>query len=144
MATIQDPAALTSTATQYILSKFYDKVLLKRLLPELRWYQASEKRRLPRHGGKEIKFSAFKKLTVGTRLSEGVKPTPKVLSTYNVTAQLGQWGDFSAVSDLMEVTGKRIMPYFQVIDYSETSNNGQNLVVDETVAETPERLTRAA
>lgn len=104
-ATIQDPAALTTNATQYILSKFYDKVYIKRLLPELRWFSATEKRRLPMHGGKVIKFSAFKKLTVGTRLGEGVKPTPKNLSTFNVTATLGQWGDYSAVSDLLEVTG---------------------------------------
>ena len=105
MATIINPTALTSTATQYILAKYYDKTYLDRLTPELRWFQAGEKKRLPQHSGKIIKFSAFRKLAIGTRLSESTKPTAKVLSTYNVTATLAQWGDFSAVSDLMEVTG---------------------------------------
>ena len=105
MATIIDPTALTSTATQYILAKYYDKVYLERLTPELRWFQAGDKKRLPQHSGKEVKFSAFRKLAVGTRLSESTKPTPKVLSTFNVTATLQQFGDFSAVSDLLEVTG---------------------------------------
>lgn len=105
MATIQDPAALTSTASKYVLSTYYDKVYIERLLPELRWYQACEKKRLPKNAGKIIKFSSFRRLTIGTRLSEGTRPTPRVLSAYNVTATLGQWGDYVAVSDLMEVTG---------------------------------------
>jgi N4-gp56 family major capsid protein len=105
MATIQDPAATTGTASKYILSTYYDKVMLARLTPELRWYQAAEKKRLPQHSGKIIKFSSFRKLALGTKLTEGTKPTPKVLSAYNVTATLGQFGDYVAVTDLMEVTG---------------------------------------
>ena len=105
MATIHDPTALTSTATQYILSTYFSKVFLERLVPELRWYQVAEKKRLPKNAGKIVKFSSFKKLAVGTRLSEAIKPTPKTLSTYNVSCLLGQWGDYAAVSDLMEVTG---------------------------------------
>lgn len=104
MATIHDPSALTSTATQYLLAKYYDKVLLERLIPELRWMQGADKKRLPQRGGKIIKFSAFKNLAVGTRLTESTKPTPLVLSTFNITATLGQWGAYGAVSDLLEVT----------------------------------------
>lgn len=105
MATIHDPAATTGTASRYILSTYYDKVMLARLLPELRWYQAAEKKRLPKNSGKVVKFSSFRSLAVGTRLTEGTKPTPKVLSAFNVTATLAQWGDYVAVTDLMEVTG---------------------------------------
>lgn len=105
MATIYTPSVTTTSATQYILAKYYDKTFLARLLPELRWYQVCEKKRLPANSGKTIKFSAFRSLAVGTRLSEATIPTAKVLSTYNVTAALAQFGDFSAVSDLMEVTG---------------------------------------
>lgn len=105
MATIQDPAASTGTASKYVLSTYYDKVYLARLIPELRWYQACEKKRLPKNSGKIVKFSSFRRLSIGTRLTEGTRPTPKVLSAYNVTATLGQWGDYVAVTDLMEVTG---------------------------------------
>src|SRR5210317_1397514 len=105
MATIHDPSALTTTATQYLLSTYYDKVMLERLTPDLRWYQACTKKRLPKNSGKVVKFSSFRKLAVGSRLTESTKPTPKVLSTFNVTATLGQWGAYGAVSDLMEVSG---------------------------------------
>jgi N4-gp56 family major capsid protein len=105
MATIVDPAATTGTASKYILSTYYDKVMLERLTPMLRWYDVCEKKRLPQNEGKVVKFSSFRALTVGTRLTEGTRSTAKVLSAYNITATLGQWGDFVAVTDLMEVTG---------------------------------------
>lgn len=105
MATIVDPAATTGTASKYILSTYYDKVFLERLQPATKWDQLCEKKRLPQHAGKVVKFSAFKQVAIGTRLTEGTKPTPKVLSAYNVTATLFQFGDHVAVTDLMEMTG---------------------------------------
>src|SRR4030043_251941 len=104
MATIIDPAATTGTASKYILSTFYDKVMLERLTPTLRWYDVCEKKRLPQNSGKVVKFSTFRSVSLGTKLTEGTKPTAKVLSAYNITATLGQWGDYVAVTDLMEVT----------------------------------------
>jgi len=104
MATIVNPAVTTGNAHQYVLGKFYDKVLIARLLPELRWDQVTEKKRLPQHTGKTVKFSGYKSLSIGTRLTEGTNPTPKALSTYNVTATLHQWGDYSGITDIAEVT----------------------------------------
>lgn len=104
MATIHDPTALTSTATQYALSTYYDKMWLERLVPELYWYQACEKKKLPKNQGKVVKFTSFKTLALGSALTESTKPTPTVLSTFNVTATLRQYGGFAAVSDLLEMT----------------------------------------
>jgi N4-gp56 family major capsid protein len=104
MATIHDPSALTSTATKYLLSVYYDKLFLERLLPSLRWYQMADKKKLPKSEGKVIKFSAFKNLSVGSALTEATKPTPVVLSTFNVTATLRQYGGYAAVSDFLETT----------------------------------------
>lgn len=104
MATIVNPAVTTGNAHQYVLGTFYSKILIARLLPELRWDQLTEKKRLPQHSGKVVKFSAYKSLSKGTRLTEGTNPTPKALSTYNVTATLHQWGDYSGITDLAEVT----------------------------------------
>ena len=104
MATIVQPMNTTDNAMQYVLSVYYDKLYLERLIPELRWYQAGQKRKLPKNQGKIVKFSAYKSLTTGTNLSEATRPTPKVLSTFNVTATLVQYGDYTAVSDLIEMT----------------------------------------
>ena len=104
MATIVNPAVTTGNAHQYVLGKYYDKVLIARLLPELRWDQLTQKKRLPQHTGKIVKFSGYKSLSTGTRLTEGTNPTPKALSTYNVTATLHQWGDYSGITDIAEVT----------------------------------------
>jgi N4-gp56 family major capsid protein len=68
------------------------------------WYQACEKRQFPKQSGKTIVFHAYKKLGIGTNLTEATKPTTKVLSAYNVSAALTQYGDHTAVSDMMELT----------------------------------------
>lgn len=105
MATIHEPMGLASTgATRYVLSTYYDKLYLERLVPELRWYELCEKKNLPKQGGRVIKFSSFRALALGSRLSEGTKPTPSVLSSFNVTATLAQYGGYAAVSDLLEDT----------------------------------------
>ena len=104
MATIHDPTALTTTATQYAISTYYDKLWLERLVPDLRWYQGCEKKRLPKNQGYSVKFSSFKKLSLGSALTESTKPTPAVLSTFNVTATLRQYGGYAAVSDFLEMT----------------------------------------
>lgn len=104
MATIHDPTALTSTATKYLISTYYDKLYLERLVPNLRWYELCQKRTLPKGEGKVIKFSSYKNLAVGSKLTESTKPTPAVLSTFNVTATLMQYGGYAAVSDFLEDT----------------------------------------
>ncbi len=104
MATIVDPAVTTGNAHHYAIGKYYDKVLIARLLPDLRWDQVTEKKRLPQHMGTTVKFTGYKKLTIGTRLTQGTNPTPKALSTFNVTATLSQWGDYSGITDIAEVT----------------------------------------
>lgn len=105
MATNIDPGIISTGQAKYIISTYYDKVMLERATPELRWYDLCEKKRLPQNSGKVVKFSTFRSVSTGTKLTEMTKPTPKVLSAYNITATLNQWGDYVGVSDIMEVTG---------------------------------------
>jgi N4-gp56 family major capsid protein len=95
---------LTTTATKYSLSVYYDKLWLERLIPETRWFQLCEKRQLPKQSGKVMKFTSLRKLAVGSALTEGTLPTPATLSTFNVTATLRQYGGYAAVSDFIEMT----------------------------------------
>jgi N4-gp56 family major capsid protein len=104
MATIHEPMTTTANAAQYVVHQYYDKRYLERLIASMYWYQGCEKRELPKNTGKKVWFHAYKKLGIGTNLTEGTKPTSKVMSSYNVSAQLTEYGDFTSVSDVMELT----------------------------------------
>lgn len=133
MATIINPSATTGTASKYILSTYYDKVFMARLTPAVKWGELCENRDLPQHQGKIVKFSAFKQLAKGTRLTEGTSPTPKVLSSYNVTATLFQFGDHVGVTDLMEMTG-----------ITSTVKQAVGVMADQAAATIDEQISHAA
>lgn len=103
-ATTVDPMALSSTATQYLLSTYYDKRLLERLVPKPVMWDHGQKKSLPKGEGKVIKWSRLVNMSDGTLLSEGTRPTPKVISSLNMTATLQQIGDYSAASDFVDMT----------------------------------------
>ena len=104
MPTSIDPMNLTSTATQYLLSTYYDKMLLERLVPKPVFWDFGQKKSLPKGEGKVIKWSRLSNLTNFNYLSEGTKPTSLVISSVNVTATLAQLGAFTAVSDFVDMT----------------------------------------
>ena len=104
MATSIDPMSLTSTATQYLLSVYYDKRLLERLKPRPVMWDHGQKKSLPKGEGKVVKWSRLTNFGTGSLLSEGTRPTPKVVSSLNVTATLAQYGDYVAVSDFVDMT----------------------------------------
>lgn len=104
MATSIDPMSLTSTATSYLLSTYYDKRLLERLKPRPVMWDHGQKRSLPKGEGKVVKWSRLTNFGVASVLSEGTRPTPKVVSSLNVTATLMQIGDYVAVSDFVDMT----------------------------------------
>jgi len=104
MATSIDPMALSSTATSYLLSTYYDKRLLERLVPRPVMWDHGQKKSLPKGEGKVVKWSRLVNFGTGSALSEGTRPTPKVVSSLNVTATLAQYGDYVAVSDFVDMT----------------------------------------
>jgi N4-gp56 family major capsid protein len=104
MPTTIDPTALSTTATQYLLSTYYDKRLLERLVPRPVMWEHGQKKSLPKGEGKVIKWSRLVNLTDATKLSEGTRPTALVISSLNVTATLEQLGDYAAVSDFVDMT----------------------------------------
>jgi len=103
-ATSIDPMNISTTQPQYLLSVYYDKRLLERLKPVPVMYEMGQKRSLPKGEGKVVKWSRFQNLGDAGVLSEGTRPTPLVVSAVNVTATLAQYGDYTAVSDFVEMT----------------------------------------
>jgi N4-gp56 family major capsid protein len=103
MATTIDPMNITTTQPQYLLSTYYDKRLLERLNPVPVIWDHGQKKSLPKGEGKVIKWSRFVNLGNASVLSEGTRPTSLVVSAVNVTATLRQLGDYTAVSDFVEM-----------------------------------------
>lgn len=87
------------------LQTFYDKTLLKRMLPELVHGQFAQKRPIPKNGGKTINFRKFSPLAAATTpLTEGVTPAGNSLNVTAITASVSQYGDFIEISDVLDMT----------------------------------------
>lgn len=84
---------------------FYSRNLLESAKANLVHTQFGERRPLPAGGGKVIqwrKWSAFPKAL--TPLTEGVTPDGTPVNVGSVSAQIRQYGDYTTVSDLLELT----------------------------------------
>ena len=87
------------------MQTFYDKSLLKRLLPEMVHAQFGQKRPIPKAGGKTINFRKFSSLAAATvALTEGATPAGNSLTVTAITATVSQYGDFVEISDVLDLT----------------------------------------
>lgn len=85
---------------------FYERALLKRLLPELHFYKDAMKKKLPKNQGRTMNFRRFNSLTApGSSLTEGVTPDGTDLSVTAITATVAQEGAWISISDLIQMTG---------------------------------------
>lgn len=95
----------TAGKLQYLLSTYYDKLLLETLYPQTHLYQLCQKRPIPQGEGKIVKFSRYTAMdTPGAALTEGSAPSPVALSAVNVTATIEQFGATRQISDLIQLT----------------------------------------
>lgn len=85
---------------------FYEKALLKRLLPQLHAYNDAQKSVLPEHSGTKVNWRKFTSLQIpATALTEGQTPGGSQLSVTKVEADAAQYGDFVTISDLLAKAG---------------------------------------
>ena len=88
------------------LKQTYDRKLLSVAEQNLVWMNYGEKRPIPARGGKSIEFRRFEKITVTAgsyTLTEGTPPTETQATISTVAATISQYGQFSKISDLLEV-----------------------------------------
>ncbi len=79
--------------------------LLKRAMPYLCLEKFGQSKSLPSNKTQSMKFRRYNAIgTTGTRLTEGVTPAGKKLTTTDVTATLYQDGDFVEITDIIEDT----------------------------------------
>ncbi len=85
---------------------FYDKTLLKRLVPVLVWNKYGQKKSIPLNSGDTINFRRFESLAPATTpLEEGVTPDGSDLQVTPVEARIEQYGDFIEISDKLDMVG---------------------------------------
>lgn len=115
------------------LRTYYAKNLLSRLLPQLVYALfATEVEPMPTQEGQTVQFRRFNSLaTATTPLTEGVTPTGSTLSMSTVNATPLQYGDFVAISDVLDMTA----PDPILIRAGEVQGEQAGETFDETVRE---------
>ena len=95
-----ESATLTKGMQQY-----YDTELLENAKEELFFNQFGKVQTLPEGNGKKVqwrKFDTFGKITAP--LEEGVTPDGNTLTMKTVEAEVEQYGDYTTVSDMLDMT----------------------------------------
>ncbi|MDI3298268.1 MAG: N4-gp56 family major capsid protein [Bacillota bacterium] len=99
-------ATNTLTALTAEQATFYDKALLSRFLPELVLERFSRKDTVPKRSGNTINIRRFNSYPAATTpLTEGQPPAGRSVSITTYTATLAQYGDYTAVSDVLDLAG---------------------------------------
>lgn len=84
---------------------FYDRTLLESAKPNLIHAQFGQKRPIPKSGGKKIEFRRYGALPKAlTPLTEGVTPDGRKLTVTAIEAEVHQYGDYVALSDVLDLT----------------------------------------
>ncbi len=84
---------------------FYDMALIREAAPNLVHDQFGQKRPIPKNGGKRIEFRKYASLPKAmSPLTEGVTPDGKKLSASKIEAEVSQYGDYVALSDVLDLT----------------------------------------
>lgn len=97
--------ATTTSTLSPEMKTFYDKDLIRNAKPILVHNQFGQKRNIPKNGGKTIEFRKFSPLPKAlTPLTEGVTPDGQALTVTNLTAQVSQYGDYVALTDVLQLT----------------------------------------
>ena len=128
---LHDPNPNTQTTGTVGLSDemktFYSMELLDDAQPALIHSQVCSKEPLPQGSGKKIekrKFGHFSKAT--TPLTEGVTPDGHGLTVTKVEKEVAQYGDYSTVSDVLEMTA--IDPI--IVEYTQRHASNMALTLD--------------
>lgn len=84
----------TRTEISREVNNYYDRNLLRRLLPFLQYLKFAQIRDIPRKGGTNtIKFRRYNSLSAATTpLTEAITPTGNQLSITDITATVQQYG----------------------------------------------------
>lgn len=96
------------TTTQVVppaVAVFYSRMLLRRSLPKLVHMRVAQRKSLKTRSGNTIKFRRLDKLPIQSApLLEGVPPQGREIGKFDIIATIQQYGDFTPLSDLEQIT----------------------------------------
>ena len=117
-----DAGTLTNATTQYVnaytgegisfdsantltptMKTFYDTELLENHRDQLIFAQLGRKQGLPARRGRTIEWRKWNTLPLCSELTEGVIPTGKKMGMTSINVALAQYGEYVAVTDLLEL-----------------------------------------
>lgn len=120
-----DPANPSSMSKE--MKTYYSRELLENAKPNLCHTQFAKKVALPKNNGKNIewrKFGNFEKAT--TPLTEGVTPDGKSLAVTDITAKVDQYGAYSTISDMVDMTAIDNV----VLEYTQRHGENMGMTID--------------
>lgn len=87
------------------MKTYYEKRLIDYAEPYLTHDRFGDQYNIPRNGGKVIEFRKYSPLDKAmTTLTEGVTPDGNKLDVTAITSEVGQYGDYIEISDVLELT----------------------------------------
>lgn len=87
------------------MKTYYEKTLIDEALPVLVHDQFGDSYPIPKNSGKTIEFRKYDALPKATTpLTEGVTPQGNTLNVTTVTAEVHQFGDWVALTDMLDLT----------------------------------------
>ena len=95
-----------STGTPpYLTQALYNKSLLDRAQPELVFHRFGMHKPLKQRNGNQMMFRRYEKLSKATvPLSDGITPPGVRITRTNITAEIKQYGNFTIITDMAELT----------------------------------------
>lgn len=97
--------AAYETGLPSLTQAVYNRQLLERAYPALLHAKFGQQKPLSKRSGNQMVFRRFERLGLATTpLTEGTTPTGTDLTYTNVTATIKQYGNFTVVSDMVDLT----------------------------------------
>ena len=87
------------------IKDFYDTDLLKNYRTKMVYGQFAKNVTMPYHRGGVVEFRKFNRFKKANKLQEGVIPEGQPLGVTKITGAIGQYGTYTAVSDILEMRG---------------------------------------
>lgn len=104
MADLNLGAITSTTDVAGLIKTYYDRMLLEVLDPLTRYYQFGMKKPLPLGEGTSILWNRPTRLSIGQKITAGIKPSANELSTATVSALIEKYGDYVVIDDTVTLT----------------------------------------
>lgn len=104
MADINLGSLTSTTDLSGLIKTYYDRMLLEVLDPMTRYWQFGVKKPLPLNEGTSILWNRPSRLSLGQKLTAGIKPSANELSTVTVSSLIEKYGGYVVLDDTVQLT----------------------------------------